>query len=303
MGDGPSQSTTESSPQWMQDAGKDIYDKAKTFYNKPYEQYSGPRVAPFATDSTNAFTQLRDYMGNAPNVTGEALDMARAGANQPAGHVSTERVVDENGQLGAISDYMNPYLGNALAPTIRNLEESATKERMRVGDLAQGAGGYNDARHGVLEGEVGRNLNTAIGDTSAKAYSDAFASAMGMRSGDLDRFFNRDVTNANLGEAAAGRKLSGAGTMVGTAAQGQSDFLSRISSLLSSGTAQQQQQQNQYDVDYSDFEKQKQDEYDRLASLVSVIQGLPYNKTSTTTSNDGGGGLLGGLGALFGAFL
>lgn len=118
------------------------------------------------------------------------------------------RIVDEGGKLGAMSDYINPYVSANLDPVIKDIERAAAKERMRIGDMATAAGAYGDARHGVLEGESDRNRVEAIGEAGYRAYSDAWNAGMAARQADLTRFGNRDLAEGQFYENQQGRQLA-----------------------------------------------------------------------------------------------
>ncbi|MEP0323317.1 hypothetical protein [Bauldia litoralis] len=299
--------------------------------------------------------------------------------------VATERVVDEGGRLGSIESYINPYIDQVLNPALRQIDEGAAMERKRIGDNATGAGAFGDARQGVLEGELGQRVNTARGDVTGRTYSDAFTTAMGQRTSDLDRFLNTDIINANfgetaldrlmaggttlagldadaenrriaggtalagideaaagrkvasgqalanLGESAAGRKMAGGEALAnltenemqrrlqaGESLSGMSEAalsrqaqagrdqsaaadaeqarkLSRLQSLLTAGTIEQQVGQNQKDAQYEEFLRKQNDPYDKLGLMISGLSGVPYQKTTTSTQPDNS------IASLFGA--
>lgn len=299
---GSSSSSSTKIPKWMESAGKEVYGRAKTFSEKPYQSYSGDRVAGFSDDTMSGFSQLRDYIANSQSAGPEAMGMIRAGAGAAAPKISDPgRIIDEGGALGKISDYMNPHVDATLAPTIRGLEKAAGKDRLRVGDMASGAGAYNDARHGILERGVNQDLMTGIGDATGRAYSDAYGSAMTARAGDRDAMMNTELANAGFQTDAINRQFQGAEGLMATEGAADSNFFSKLQALLSSGQAQQQQAQTELDVPYTEFEKKKQDEYDKIAALMSVLGGVPYTRTTQTSNNDGGAGALGAIGALLGA--
>lgn len=293
-------SEKSSIPGYLQEAGKNVIGKAESFYDKPYDAYSGQRQAGFTGDQQSAFQGLRDYVGGGGTqaLADEGTGMMRQAGNAPGSQVSTERVVDENGRLGAFSDYFNPYVNQVLQPALRQIDEGGAQERNRIGGMAQSAGAFGDARQGILEKDLAGEMATARGDVTSRAYSDAFGQAMGAREGDLNRFFNADTTNANLNETQLGRLMQGGGALTGQASTQQGDIMSRLNALLSTGTQQQQQAQTGLDIPYQAHEAQRQDEYDRLASLVSVIGGVPYARSTQT--NDGGAGIMSGIGSLLG---
>lgn len=297
---GSKQTTVEQSiPEWMSKAGQDIWSQAKDFGAETYQPYSGGRQADFSADQMTAFDRLRGYTSDAPDATGTALSMVTDVGNAAAPSLSTERIVDESGRLGAISDYINPYIGNVLDARLAEMGKAAARERIRIGDLAQSAGGYGGARHGVLEGMNYDNYLKNIDAATNDAYSSAFGSAMGMRSDDLSRFLGVDTANANYGEAALGRKFQAGTALPGIVQAGQSAEMDRINALLGAGQLQQQQEQTALDIPYSDYEKAQQDRFDKIAMLVSSIGGVPYTRSQTTT--EPGTSPLGILGALLGA--
>jgi hypothetical protein len=304
-GGGPSTTTSTNIPQWVTEAGKDIYGKAKSFYESGYTPYSGQRVADLSADQAAAFDAMRSYFegGGSSGMNAEAANLFRQAASAPAQSVSTERIVDTGGRLGALDAYINPNVAATLQPTIRAITEEADRQRRNIGAMATSAGAYGDARHGVLESTLGRNTEMAIGDATGRAYADAWNNAMAARAADLNRFFGADTANAGFAETALGRTAAGGANLGSLAGADQDQFMARLSGLLQTGLGQQQQGQNILDTQYQAYQAQQQDAYDRLAALVSVISGLPYNRQTVTTQNDGGAGLIGALGSLIGAFL
>lgn len=292
-------------PEWLEKSAKGTLGRVESFSKTPYQTYSGDRQAGFSGDQTSAFQQLRDYVGGGgtSGLADEGTGMIRSGAQAPGSQVSTERVVDENGRLGSIGDYFNQFTNATLQPGLREIEEGAALGRNRLGSMATSAGAFGDARHGILEQGLDQDRLQARGDLTANAFRDAWDSAMGLRSGDLDRFTNTDTTNATLNETALNRLMEGGGALTGQASTQQNDLLSRLSALLSTGTTQQQQEQSGLDVGYQDFLAKQQDPYDKLGLLISALGQTPAKANITTSTDDGGAGLLGSLGSLVGAFI
>jgi hypothetical protein len=221
----------------------------------------------------------------------------------PAQSVSTERVVDESGRLGAISDYINPNVEAALQPALRAIQEAADKQRKQIGAQATMSGAFGDARQGVLESQLGRETSTAMGDTAAKFYQDAFDKAMAARTGDIGRMLTTDTTNANLAEQALGRLLTGATTQQNLASSDQNRMLQAIQALLSGGTLQQQTEQAGDTAAYQEFLRQQGWDASTLQVLANALKAAPYDKTDTknttqtvTEPNNALSGLLGSIG-------
>lgn len=257
-------------PGWLEKGAKSTFQSAQHFYDKPYKGYKGDRVADFTPTQNNAFDQITAW--------GKTT-----GAAGPQKLTDYGRIVDEGGKLGAIEDYINPYVENSINPAIRDIERASAAERMRIGDQAARAGAFGDARHGVLEGAANRNNDEAVGDLSYRAYSDAYNQAMAARTGDLSRWTGRDLNQAQLNEQGYGRQLQG------------------HMAQLQVGNLQQQNTQSELDTGYEAYQRKMQDQYDRLAALIGAVGGVPYSRTQTNTQPDNSWAQL--LGAGVGAIL
>lgn len=301
MGNKNSKTTTvQKVPKYIEEGGKEVIAKSQALADKPFEAYTGQRVADFSGDQQSAFQQLRDLIAGAPQVGGEAIQGARDFAAAPAQHLTTERIVDDDGRLGAIADYMNPFVDQALQPALRAIQEQADAQRKRISGGATSAGAFGDARHGILEAMLGRDTSTAMGDTASRFYLDAFRDALGLRQGDLSRMTDLDKTNALFNEQALDRLLTGSGAVLDRAGQDQRQGLQLIESLLASGGIQQGADQAELDAAYQEFLRNYGHDFDVVAAMASALSGVPYTRTQTTTQPDNS--LLGTLGSAAGAF-
>ncbi len=277
------QQTVASVPNYITEAGQNLLTQSQELADKPFESYTGERVAGFSGDQQTAFQELRNLVSNRPNVVGEALDGARSYGSAPAQEISTERVVDEGGRLGAISDYFNPYDDNALQPAIRKIMEAADAQRKRISAGATSAGAFGDARHGILERDLDFETSSAIGETSAQFFKDAFDRAMGHRQTDLSRFNATDQNNASFDEAALNRQLTGSTSLLDMSGKDQTTALQAIQALLTSGGVQQGNEQAGLDADYGEFLREYGHEFSILDALGAALSGVPYERTQTTT--------------------
>ena len=269
-------------PKWLTSASKSIAGRAEDLASTPYEAYTGDRVAGFNADEESAFQHIRNLVANSPDVIDESLAGARGFAYAPAQHVSTERVVDENGQLGAIADYMNPYLDNALQPALQRIYEAADRARLQNNRMATMSGAFGDARHGVEGGVLNRDTMRATGDTASQFYKDAFDRVMGLRTSDLNRFLDVDKTNAGYNEVALQRLFGGTDALIDRASQDQARQLQQFATLLGAGNQQRQVAQAGLDADYQEFLRKMGWDKDMLLAASSAIRGLPHDSTSTT---------------------
>jgi hypothetical protein len=222
--------------------------------NQTYPGYdASKRVAGFTPDQRAGFGAVKKY------------------ANSPL-ELSNERLVDENGQLGKIKDYMDPYLQNALQPSIRDMQQAGQIQRNDIGDAATSAGAYGDARHGVAETGQMQMENQQIGDLTSRAYSNAYQTGMGMRAADLGRFDQ----NTQLEDQAA---------------------LNRALSLLGVGDQQQQNAQQKADAYYQEFLNAREWPFRQWDIFGGLMGSTPTAQTQTVSQpNNWLAAMLGSLG-------
>jgi hypothetical protein len=217
-------------PAYIENASQMLTQKATDLANKPVTM---PKleIAALNADQQSAFQKVRDLAG-APGM-------------------STERVVDEDGRLGKIADYMNPWVN----PAFQKIDEAEAAGRKRIGAGATSAGAFGDARHGILE--VG-NVKAAQ-EARAGAAFEAFDKALAARQTDLTRFTDVDKTNFN-------------------------NTLQSIQALLTTGGIQQGQDQAENEAVFNQFMAQYGHDFDVLAALRDAISGAAGAAGKTTTT-------------------
>lgn len=295
MGKESEESSTQKEvlPDYVKNASQNLISKSTQLAEKPYTPYTADRVADFSGDQSNAFQLIRNLFSNGGSA---GVQAAQKYGQAAAPTISTERIVDEDGKLGAINDYVNPNAEAALVPALRKIQEQADAARKRIGGGATAAGAFGDARHGILEGNLDTATSQAIGDTSATFLSSAFDKAMGQRALDLNRFLGVDETNANYGEKALERLLTG----------GQAEdagMLKNIQALLASGGLQQGQEQAGLDADFEEFMRSQGHDYNIIEMLSKALSGTPYERSATTTKTTPDNSIFGALGSLGSSFL
>lgn len=122
--------------------------------------------------------------------------------------LQTWGVMDESSPIGAVSQYVNPYIQQVLAPTIREINEQSDRNRRAIGAQSAMAGAFGDARHGIMEGENFEKTGQAISDATGRINADAFLNALAQRQTDLGRFASTSAQDAALTENAQGRRLA-----------------------------------------------------------------------------------------------
>lgn len=239
---------------WVRNEGRDIYGQAETLAAKPYEGYSGERVAKYNED----FGTARDLVNNMASSTNANYD--KAGANYDA-------VAGADDPKKSVQDYMNPYLAAVLGPTIRRMMEQGQIARNQIGSQAAMSGAYGDARQGVLEGAQLRDENQNVGDTTAKLYAAGWDNATAARNAVLDRILRVGQSQQGLGTAEDTRTMSTASALTGL-----SDKEKAV-------------RQAEDDAAKTEFERSQKYPYEQLTWLLQMLNQTPSltNSTSTTT--------------------
>ncbi len=290
-------------PEYVTEGSKLLLNKSKDLSSREFQPYTGDRVANLTDQQKGVFQLLNTQQANYPGIQDEALGNIRKSADAPAQTVGTERVVDEGGRLGGIQDYLNPYTGGVLDDTIKRIQDAADRQRVQIGKAAIGSGAYNDARHGVAGSLSREDELRTVGETSGNILRNAYNDAMGLRTGDLNRFLGADTTSANFAETALGRARAGAGDLQ----QQQTQQLNNLGSMLGLGEMERTITQAELDSAYEVYLREYADSYDSVAALSAALSGLPFTRSRTTTStkpDNSGLALAGSLaGAAAGSFV
>lgn len=288
--------------------GKNV---AETIYNKPADLPQLSIAGPSA-DQISGWQGVRDYVSDMPDLTDDWLGRLRTYADAPAqsitaGSVTPDKIFDQD-----IQGYMNPYVEAVVQPQLRNLEINLEKALNKTGAQATRAGGFGDARQGVLEGELYKDAQTARTDIVNRGFSDAWNQAVQRATEDIGRKLSSDIfnvqqgtdaqkTNVGLAEQALQRLFGGATAIPQAATVDQQTQLQALQALLAGG---EQQRALGQQVNEAEYQKAMGD-YAHLFNLLTALQGqanVSSRPMSTTTTSSGqrdnsGLGLLGSLGA------
>lgn len=330
--------TSTSGPNWLEDptkkALKDIEDWLGSNDNYVYGSKDGESLW------TDMSKLQKDSIGNVSWLANQDLgkmfniDQAKSMWDKFAGagpftisgdysggtmaapkNLSTERLVDENGWLGSIDSYMNPYTQRVLDPVVRELQQEDQRQKNRIGGMAQMSGAFGDARHGIMEGEQSSRTNESIGDATNRVYSDAYSSAMAQRGSDIGRRDAMETGNvnraleaamANLSSYNAGqdRKLSAdtfnanaerqANDNLGTSATAIaglgdnlfSKFTSVNDALFNAGTLVRQDEEGRRQVQQDFIKAISSKKYDDAMKLLAALNGTNGYQTTSQSKED-----------------
>lgn len=204
---------------WLsnQDLGASYgFDKAQSMW----DQYASSNSSPSLISGFYGAQQLDpnayggvDTSGIVGGGVAGQIDTSKYG--QQGADLTTGRVVDQNGPLGKISDYMDPYLAQVLAPILQAQNESLQQQQRQLASSSIMSGAFGGARQGILEGQNNLNANRAVNETTGKVYSDAYNTAIGQRQADVGRMDATNQFNTNVRENAATRMLGADTTNLG----------------------------------------------------------------------------------------
>ena len=206
----PSQSTTAYDiPEYFKEIQENTLRKGETEFSKPYQAYTGQRVA-----------QLDPY-------------------EVQAGNIYQNQIVPQAGQLAAIGNqtydtataqaYANPYEDQVVSGALKDLREAYGQSQQSMNASAIGAGAFGGSRQGIQNVLGAERFIESAGDTSARLRQAGFES--GANRFAQDRAAQMSGATTQLGalqSASAG--LAGFGTQARGIAQaglaeGYRDFI------------------------------------------------------------------------------
>jgi hypothetical protein len=259
MGGGGSQkSTTEVKiPQWVEQEGKGLYGASKSLVQQqPYTPYPGQRFADPTQLQQQGFQMAGANVGSYQPYMSQAAGYMQQGGAQTSG--------------ADIQRLMNPYLEQVGNAQQRQINRAYDQSQGRNQDLAQMAGAYGGDRDALVRAETERERNSAINDMWGGIYSGGFDRA------------------TQLSEQEKARAGYAGGQFAGLADQRQRAGLADVQGLLSAGQQQQGMDQRIYDYLYDEYNKVRQDPYEKMNFLSGILAGTPYSQSQV--SKQGGGG-------------
>ena len=268
-------------PDWVTNASKDLLGMVSKTASTPTPGYTGKMVADFTPDQLDAFSKIRDYVGQTQSQLPGALEGANAYASAAPQSVGTERVVDEGGKLGAMSDYINPYAGATLNPIMESIRRAQANAQKGIDASSTLAGAFGDSSHGIQRGALNDSTMRTTADATNSVFKDAFDRAMSHRTGDVNRFLETDKTNAGYNETALSRLFAGSGATIDRAGADQAQQMERLKTYLGSGAVQQEQAQNNLSSQYQEFLRKYSGNQDNMKLYSNILASLPYGKTIT----------------------
>ena len=246
---------------WVGPYVTDMLAKGRAISDRPYESYTGPLTA----GASNLQQQAFQGIGNL------AVPMEQMGAYTPQ-TFGTEQA----------SQYMNPYIQQALQPQLQELQRQQELKRIANAGRMTQAGAYGGGRQAVMESELDRSYLDQAGKLTGSAYLDAYNKAQQQFNIEQDRQRQAQelVNTYGLG-----------------ALQKQADLGTTQRGIESQGVA----------ADMKQFEEEKQFPYKAAQYQQSLLSGLPLATQSYSYAQPSALGSMltrsAGIGDMTGEFL
>jgi hypothetical protein len=243
---------------------ENMLGKTEALTSQPYQNYTGQRTADFTDLQNQAFQGVGGLDVAQQNTMGSNL-----ASSSGIGALNVARQQNPWNFQQQVGGYMNPYIQQALAPQLQEMQRQYGITGAQEQGQATGAGAFGGSREAIMAAENERNKNTAMNNAIAQGYNTAFTNAQNQ--------YNQGTQNQLAGLGAANQAAGTLGQL-GTNQYNQQTGILGLQNQM--GTQQQQQQQNILNQQYQDFLTQKQNPYNQLSFMQNMLSGLPM--TSTT---------------------
>ncbi|QLG87644.1 hypothetical protein HQ393_04900 [Chitinibacter bivalviorum] len=295
--------------------------QAQNVYNRPYEQYSGQRVAGFTPTQTQYQNAVQARQGQQVATNPYEGQQATVGTNQYMGQTTP---VYSNRYLGQNNPYLQDQINYAQGDVTRNYSSTI---KPGLDAAAVRAGAFGSSGWNQQQNDANRTLAESLGRVSSDMRMQDYGQQINMAEADANRRTNVAQTdlarNASLADSDISRRLGAwqtdaarnAGLADSRLGRQQQFDLQNLAMLNDVGQQQQQLAQTAMNQSYQDWYQQYMEPERRLGVLQGTV-GTNYGNTSSSpnpnqssrAANVFGGamsgfGMFGPIGALGGGLL
>jgi len=250
-------SSTNEIPRYLTDASQDLVARGKALTNRPYEAYTGARVAEFTPDMEAAFKRMRNQQ-IAPQI-GEATGLAGL-----AGRRASDYGMFQEG----VQQYMNPYMQNVVDVERRKAQENADRQSAMLSGQAVRQGAFGGSGAALQQRALTRDTAQQLADIQALGLGRAYEQAAGQ--------YNTGISN-----------MLGASGQLGSLGQQQfGQEMDITKGLGTAGDVQRQREQALLDVGYGDYLTEQKYPYEQLAFQQGLVAGVPYSTTQRSAGQE-----------------
>jgi len=246
-------------PQWLVDAYTKSIERGYAATSGGYQPYNaGPRIAAIAPQQQQAYNMVSQNVGNYKPYTQAAGNFISGG---------TRSFTDP----GVVSSYMNPYTQNVVAgigaAAGRNLSENLLPA---VNRTFVGGGTFGGSRSAEFTARAVRDANAAALSAQNEALQKGYESSMGQFNTEADRYLSAAERAQSLGRDVQ--------SLAGTDA----------AALEAAGAAQRGFEQQSLDLLRSDFEEQRDYDYNQARRFADFTGTPSASGTGTTYKQEPG---------------
>jgi len=332
--------STQEIPQFEQQAVLNNIQYAQGLQQTPFPNYNAPLIqgmdplqtqginqavgasgsyVPYANAAGNSIMNSQPYLDAASGQVANANGNIQAATGTLGAGMGATQQAQALTNPNAVGAYMNPYIQDALAPQISDLQTQLAQQQNGINQTATQANAFGDARQGAAQGLQNYYGNQALNQLIGTGYNNAYTQAQqavgqaeNTQLGAASQYGNQ--ANAYLGAANANLQGGGLLNTLGNTelAQGgaygtlgsqvQNEGLTGANAVYQGGQQYQTQGQNELNAAYQQFLNQVNWPYQGLNVAESALSNNPYNIQTATTlpqSNQVAQGF-GGLAALAG---
>ena len=260
-------------PAWAKPYFERNIAKAEAEFGKPYQGYTGQRLAGPDAATMQSRQQLEGVAGTGISGLGTAQNFATQGMQRATDLGTVDTFTGAN-----VAQYMSPYQQNVVdVQKQRALQDFNRMQGARSAKAVQ-AGAFGGSRQAIQDSLAQEQLLDRMAGIQATGQQAAFESAARQFGADRDA-----QTAAGFASLEAGSQLGSELARLGEL--GRQTDIQNAQLLQGVGAARSAEQQAQLDVDYQNFLAQRDFGRQQVSDMTGILSGQPIAATGTTTSS------------------
>lgn len=279
--------STDAGTQQAVNAGNSMVAGPTDLQNQSYQSASSMQMPGQYGQGSDLASQAGQGSMNSANQAGMYGGMGAMQGMQGAqiGNSLAQQSTNPN----AVASYMNPYIQNALNPSIQLLNQQYGQQMAQEQANATGRGAFGGSREALMAGLNNQNQNLAMNQLVGNAYNQAYGNAQqqmntanqaalagnaqAMQGSGIGLQGVQGQQAGYQGANAAGSNLANIGAQQLAGQQGIASLQNQM------GTQQQQNAQNALNFGAQQYAQMQNAPMNQLGQLESLYTGAPQNMT------------------------
>ena len=263
-------SATELDRQYKENQNN-LYDKAQDIARRPYQAYTGPKVAGFNADQQAVMGDIRNMYESA-----QAYDPRAALARS---YNAGPTMVNQRSFLsGNVQDYMNPYVDQVIDRTFRQVDRATDARQQRIRDDAIAKKAFGNDRRFVMEGVAEAEGEFQKANLASNLYNQAFTAGANLMNQDINRA--TAIDQGNQGYMNQYNQLLAQNAVLGLTDQNQAR-----QAFAGVGDAQRDFTQRGMDEAQAEFFRAQGYDEKQIRMLADILYGQTAETTVTETTS------------------